>query len=677
MDGSDARATTQQRMDAIKLAKASKWDELKALVDAEPLTAQQMDSYGMLPLHWACTEPHSISESVLMALLKAYPQGARATNTAEMVPLQIAIKAQAKIEWLQALLASFPDAVLKKVPSGENAVQLAKKANLPARSIKLLEEMYHHVCQKAGYATDQLDFDDSAHDAMYVPADKISMSGLRPMEPSAAEGLQRYISESRSSGGSKGANAVRRSSKSRAFSENDFSAMGSESFRATAESSFLRQVSGSSNNSGGGTGSYSVAKPLPYQTSTKLSSRTIVSLPPRWTNAPNCHICSTKFGPFRKRHHCRNCGQSICSDHSAREKLRLPHYGLNDRHRVCTVCYETLKNADKQLMQPSQTRVVPPVGAPVRRSDDGANRATQAGGYSLERHVSAPAPVRHTPDNNFRGIHQQVASLQKQVSQLMEEKEIAESQLRLQADILNEALSVDPERMTNAIGRRDRLNTYPAKLPSNGSFTTGHGEEMHLGAAPAPYGAREVDIDAPTPGPKRLLLPAPPTSNTSAEDSAFEQLKEEFGGLSFVESTYDLDSDLEDRPTEAFDDLDDDADITVNDDEEDESALPEVEVLVNLGVAMLEKGSSSAAVQAFSRAVEICPDDPSLYSYLGKAYYEDENLDDAVLAIEKSLELEPSAANSTLLGKILFEKGDHERAIEAYQKSLDIQKARD
>ncbi|KAG2861888.1 hypothetical protein PC113_g6777, partial [Phytophthora cactorum] len=102
--------------------------------------------------------------------------------------------------------------------------------------------------------------------------------------------------------------------------------------------------------------------------------------------------------------------------------------------------------------------------------------------------------------------------------------------------------------------------------------------------------------------------------------------------------------------------------------------LPEVDVLVNLGHVMMEKGSVSAAVQAFTRAVEIRPDDPALHSLLGRAYYADENLEDAVASIAKSLELEPSATNSTLLGKILFEKGDHEKAIAAYQQSLDMQK---
>ncbi|KAF0774134.1 hypothetical protein AaE_002092, partial [Aphanomyces astaci] len=57
-----------------------------------------------------------------------------------------------------------------------------------------------------------------------------------------------------------------------------------------------------------------------------------------------------------------------------------------------------------------------------------------------------------------------------------------------------------------------------------------------------------------------------------------------------------------------------------------------------------------------------------------KACYEDEDMDRAIAAIERSLDLEASAANWTLLGKMLFEKGDHDKAIDAYQRSLEMQK---
>lgn len=710
----------KQRMDAIKLAKASKWEDLKRLVDAEPLAAQQVDSYGMLPLHWACTEPHSISESVLMSLLKAFPQGARAVNTAEMLPLQIAIKAQAKIEWLQALLASYPDAVLKKVPSGEHAVQLAKKANLPARSIKLLEEMFHHVCEKAGYSSDQVGYDDHQqhHDG-----------GHSEYQSSGADDRV-MMAPPRGSGGypaSKNGTSSRRggpdSFKTRALSDNDSQMLYGDSLRSTAGSdSSFRTTTTASVGSMGSTSQPMTTPMSPYPTaasssSARLSNRAVVSLPPRWVMAPNCHICSQKFKtPFKKRHHCRNCGQTICSDHSARERMRLPHFGLNDRHRVCTVCHDLLRNASRQVVQqPNQPRFTQAHATPARRSDEAAQRLPESmmiPPQTLERHVSAPAR-QNMNTVPYHGIHDQVASLQKQVSLLMEEKEIAESQLRAQAELLGE---VDPERLTHLNrgsrgSNRDRLNSYSMKLPSGASTSEGGGSSLLNGynsyetsrmmprtnsnnripgtnsSSSSSFRGREVDIDRasdlPAPEPVRVSIPEP---------LSMPHFQDEFSHITTtVESTYDAQSDVsEERPTEGFGDLhdtDDDDDeplpsqeyaneVDDEGDDGDYGTLPEIDVMVNLGLSMMDRGMVSAAVQAFARAVDMCPNDATLHSYLGRAFYADDNLDDAVVALTRSLELEPSATNSTLLGKILYEKGDHEKAIEAYQKSLEVRQSK-
>ncbi|TYZ58748.1 hypothetical protein PybrP1_011542 [[Pythium] brassicae (nom. inval.)] len=667
-----------KRMDAIKLAKASKWEELRRLVDAEALTAQQVDSYGMLPLHWACTEPHAISETVLMSLLKAFPHGARAVNTAGMLPLQIAIKAQAKIEWLQALLASYPDAVLKKAPTGEHAVQLARKASLPARSVKLLEEMFHHVCEKAGYSSEQLGYDDEQLDDRMAPPPPLQTQSL-------ARGSSGYALNPR----------PRDSAKARTLSDNEFQLANVDALRSTAGSSeSFRSTAGSTAGSmGGGSG-------LQYQPNSRVSGsgRSVVTLPPRWTMAPNCHICSQKFRPVtKKRHHCRNCGQAICSDHSARERVKLPHYGLNDRHRVCTVCHDVLRNAGRQLQPLSQPRFVQAHTAPARKSDEALQRPPEGLSQALERHVSAPA--RATMEAPHPGIHDQVASLQKQVSQLLEEKELAESQLRAQAELLGDAL--DPDRRSQR-DSRGRFNSYSLKFGSSAGASTSETPPLLSGGFGQMYGSyegrglartsssgsfsrgREVDIDRPSEDPSHHEpVRAPPAHLHVAA------LQDEFANLAVAaDSAYDAHSTAA-RATEGFGDLhdtddDDDADSEppqpddyagVDDDEGDFGTLPEIDVFLNLGLSMMERGLASAAVQAFTRAVEIAPNDATLHSYLGRALYADENLDDAVVALTRSLELEPSATNSTLLGKILFEKGDHEKAIEAYQKSLEYQQS--
>ncbi|CEG36889.1 Membrane trafficking and cell signaling protein HRS, contains VHS and FYVE domains [Plasmopara halstedii] len=715
-----------KRLDAIKLAKSSRWEELGRLVDAEPATAQQVDSYGMLPLHWACTEPQSIGEGVLLALLKAFPTGSRAPNTAEMLPLQIAIKAQARIEWLQALLASYPDAVLKKAPTGENAVQLARKAGLPNRSIKLLEEMYHHVCAKEGLP-DQLAMEKQEAKVQQESQQHDDEGHLRPSERFQAIAGDLPVSQ-RVSTGQYGQHMRRLSStaslKLRSFSDNDFY---TQQVNVTLSTPHVQSVPSP------WSPRRTIESIRPQSISAQRPSTTLrgaVSLPPRWMNAPMCSICAQKFGTFKKRHHCRNCGQSICRDHSARERMKLPHYGLSDRHRVCVVCHDVLRNASRQVrqqqitMQVAQRPTIPvrasqAVSGDARRSEETPRSPTSL----LERHVSAPARAPTYVTGPYRGgtdaiINEQVASLQKQVSMLMEEKQQAEKQLRVQAEMLN-----DPDRLTNGsrgsnsstVGStvslsRDRQNSLPLQMRTGASKPV----QSPIGPIPNPglamyrstgqllnrtksagnfRPAREVDIDSPMFGTTQIQLQQQMRSNSIVETPSLQRttrLQDALNTIAAVESTYDdldesdSDSDFEERQTDLA--VVEAAKATMNveqgemelgDESENDvgcDTLPEVDVLVNLGHVLMEKGSVSAAVQAFTRAVEIRPDDPALHSLLGRAFYADENLEKAVASITKSLELEPSATNSTLLGKILFEKGDHEKAIAAYQQSLDMQK---
>lgn len=74
---------------------------------------------------------------------------------------------------------------------------------------------------------------------------------------------------------------------------------------------------------------------------TPPEERRMPEAPPRWIpdgDAPRCMACASSFTPFRRRHHCRNCGGvfcGVCSSASA----PLPKYGLTKAVRVCRDCY--------------------------------------------------------------------------------------------------------------------------------------------------------------------------------------------------------------------------------------------------------------------------------------------------------------------------------------------------
>jgi len=73
------------------------------------------------------------------------------------------------------------------------------------------------------------------------------------------------------------------------------------------------------------------------------TAKTEGPLGPRFHNAIFCEICdaqgvdSSAFSTLKRRHHCRSCGRSICSIHSAGLR-RMPHLDMHTPQRYCELC---------------------------------------------------------------------------------------------------------------------------------------------------------------------------------------------------------------------------------------------------------------------------------------------------------------------------------------------------
>ncbi|ETK96712.1 hypothetical protein F442_00643 [Phytophthora nicotianae P10297] len=66
--------------------------------------------------------------------------------------------------------------------------------------------------------------------------------------------------------------------------------------------------------------------------------RSKTAFPPRWKQSRMCHVCACGFTLVKRRHHCRNCGQSVCSQHST-NRVSLPKFALSEPQRVCDQCF--------------------------------------------------------------------------------------------------------------------------------------------------------------------------------------------------------------------------------------------------------------------------------------------------------------------------------------------------
>lgn len=127
--------------EAIRLAEASDWVGLERLIEKAPELACVHGDYGMLPIHWACTEAH-VPVALLDKLLVAYPDGARAKNAASYLPLHIAIRAQVHPQWLRRLLAVNPQAVHVDTPEELSVLELAEQVGLSKEAMKVLLDAF-------------------------------------------------------------------------------------------------------------------------------------------------------------------------------------------------------------------------------------------------------------------------------------------------------------------------------------------------------------------------------------------------------------------------------------------------------------------------------------------------------------------------------------------------------
>ncbi|KAE8901545.1 hypothetical protein PF005_g10388 [Phytophthora fragariae] len=127
------------RARVLELSEQGEWAEVLQLVETNPMLAQAQDDFGMLPLHWACTEP-SVGLDVISALLRAFPGACQLENLSGMLPLHVAIKAKAPGLLLSALLDTYPQAALVKDGGGRYPVDLAIASSLPSFTIDLVRK---------------------------------------------------------------------------------------------------------------------------------------------------------------------------------------------------------------------------------------------------------------------------------------------------------------------------------------------------------------------------------------------------------------------------------------------------------------------------------------------------------------------------------------------------------
>ncbi|XP_022147653.1 vacuolar protein sorting-associated protein 27 isoform X2 [Momordica charantia] len=74
--------------------------------------------------------------------------------------------------------------------------------------------------------------------------------------------------------------------------------------------------------------------------------------PPLFQEAARCEVCKCSFNTFRRRHHCRCCGRTLCHEHSSFQ-MALPQFGIHSPVRVCADCFNNSSQSRDVGQSPS------------------------------------------------------------------------------------------------------------------------------------------------------------------------------------------------------------------------------------------------------------------------------------------------------------------------------------
>ncbi|RHY44731.1 hypothetical protein DYB38_007234 [Aphanomyces astaci] len=300
---------TRSAKEGIRMAEEGQWTELVKRLPKSPALAEQQDPYGMLPLHWACTE-HDISLDAIRALLGAFPEGGMTRNNSQLLPLHVAIRANARVDVLSMLCSMCPDSIWVKMPDGLRALAMATMSGLDHDSIRVLqkaEEKYRFAHPDAG------DKDDA--DARNDPAYEATMRDLYRQSQVMRESLR----------------------DSMLFSTRFEPSFGDDTplvpggANEDDPSTIIQECDDDDDDSDSATASYRHA-----------------------STGDSCGVCEKSFSMFRKRYMCGVCRLPLCKAHVAGRTL-TPHGDRKQR-----VCAECLIHSRLAAKSPSLKQVPPP-----------------------------------------------------------------------------------------------------------------------------------------------------------------------------------------------------------------------------------------------------------------------------------------------------------------------------
>lgn len=573
---------------ALALAESSKWLALHKLIKSEPGRAEELDDFGMMPLHWACTDTN-VPLWVVKKLVDVCPSAVLHKNKGGLIPLQIAVKAKADIAVIRVLVGANADSVFEETPAGETALELAQATRLHQDGISYLS-MAEADVRAAGRAPSRPSgriFGTTTSQLSYDPEDFDDELEAQMM---AAHSLE--LDSRRKSSGASG---------------QSFSSLKSHHEMSKA-----------------------------------------MLLGPKWRMAKKCHICQLKFSYFKARHHCRNCGESVCSTHSNRRVL-LPHFGAKTPSRVCILCYDELRENGKpsavvNMFTPSHGHQTMP-----RRDKEALETLLASGSMSA--------------NNSQRGGHEQEDQFERAPSPLPPLHVGMKNSTSLGAM----PIETNPQFLFDENDQRGARPRARTGLESLENYSEMQEQVRELETHVKELLETKTRIQSQLEASNQRIRDALMETNTN-EDSAKKLMDTHSPDLSRI-SVYDENKQHLHAQPEPESVVDSDDYSSNNQDSSDHVAT----TCYYLGMALFEKGDFAMAAAEFRKSLELNDADGIVWYNLARALHAMVEFDEAEKAIRRALEQsEKSYSALSLLGKILHANGQHDKSIEVFREALGL-----
>jgi hypothetical protein len=617
---------------ALELAESSEWSALDRLVSSRPEHAADMDDFGMMPLHWACTDTH-VPLRVVKKLVDVAPAALSHKNKGGLLPLHIAVKAATKLEVLRALVQAAPDVascLFEETPTGETPSELARAYQLTDDKLSFLLDMEQQL-KVAGKAPDR----PSARFQAFLN----QPGGFPLSEDSASVSSFRSLPNL---GSGRGGAAL----------DDDWA---SSRTAVNAVSSALRLPDGLAG----------------------------VPLPPRWRLDKRCNICQLKFSYFKTRHHCRSCGESVCSTHS-NKRLPLHHLGLKTPQRVCILCYDDLRengapSAVVNMYGHGRHSGLPPMEPGMLRQE--STPLPKGAGRPPLRSINSTVSLTNTSSSSRDSANQSPSDLDRYFHTshtprriVLDDRSSTDnndgSDPTLTTDLPFQEESRNRPRAWTDVDSTDKYQDMQEQVRELES----HVQELTLAKSRIEMKLEDATRKA---------------SEAKKERSVVDANVSELRANRIIDiNRISLDDDEDEEDEENRNNSNDKTD----DAEKQEARMRQCSVQVEknleliedkevnvaetcnyLGQVYLDRGEFSSAVEEFRKSVDANRKDVDVWINLARALHGAGEFYDAEIAIRRALALTPkNYASLSMLGKILHSKGEHDKAVEVFREALSL-----